>query len=113
MPDADLHRALGNVEGQLKAQTATLERLLDAIGADRTASEKSRDTVTRDLDAIDKRLSKVEEGIERISPVADEVKQWKQRGIGAAMLLSMLGATFGGALVAFREKILAVLGISN
>ncbi len=47
------------------------------------------------------RLEKVEE------PVA-EFSRWRERGVGAIMLISFVAASIGGLLVAFGKKVWAL-----
>ena len=105
MNDASQDRAIGRIEGKLdliiadqeqarqdrKQQYARLEQI-----------ERRTEGMERKVMSIDKRIGKVEE------PVA-EFSRWRERGVGAMMLISFIAASVGGALVAFGKKIWAVL----
>lgn len=98
-------RAIGRIEGKLDlvlaeqaaAAAARKEQYqkLDAV-------ERKVETTVMRVESIDDRLEKVEE------PVAD-FNRWRERGIGAVMLVSFIAATLGGLLSAFAKKIWAAL----
>lgn len=120
MTDTNLDRALGRVEGKLDGVLTSIAALNSALIEDRARAASARaamndriDAAESNLENIEHRVETIERGIDDIRPLADEVRQWKQRGIGAAGVLTALGAMFGGALVAFREKVLAFFGWSG
>ncbi|MET3662517.1 hypothetical protein [Aquamicrobium ahrensii] len=105
MNDASQDRAIGRIEGKLdliiadqdkarqdrKQQYERLEKI-----------ERRTEGTDRKVESIDKRLEKVEE------PVA-EFSRWRERGVGALMLVSFAAASVGGLAVAFGKKIWVAL----
>lgn len=101
MPDTNLERALGRVEGKVdlmlrEQQTATASRKqtherLESV--DRKIAQAA-DEIKR----VDHRLAKVE------APVA-EFSRWRERAIGALMLISFVSAATGATIVAVWKSI--------
>lgn len=105
MTDPSQDRAIGRIEGKIDRIIAEQDRATEA----RKAQYEKLDVLDRKVDAahtqvatIDGRLKKVEE------PVA-EFARWRERAIGAIMLVSFVAATIGGLLVAFGKKIWAFI----
>jgi prefoldin subunit 5 len=120
VPETNLDRALGRVEGKLDGVLTSIASLNAAITEDRARAAQARAAMNERIEGtehgienIEHRIAAIERGVEEIKPLADEVRQWKQRGIGAAGVITALGAIFGGALVAFRDKIMASLGMGG
>lgn len=91
-------RDLGRVEGKLDQLLAASERERADSREDRRRVYERLEDLTRKsddrgraLESLDQRLKKVEE------PVA-EFSRWRERAIGAAMLLSVVAATVGGVI---------------
>jgi hypothetical protein len=105
MTDAGIDRALGRVEGKLDLILAEQEKAAQARKAQYEKLEgldrKVEATETK-VDGIDKRLEKVEE------PVA-EFSRWRERGVGALMLITFVSASVGGLFVAFGKKLWALV----
>jgi uncharacterized phage infection (PIP) family protein YhgE len=120
MPETNLDRALGRVEGKLDGVLTSIASINTTLVEDRQRAAMSRAAMSEriegtehGIESIQHRIAAIEKGIEEIKPLADEVRAWKQRGIGAAGILTALGAIFGGAIVAFRDRILTALGIGG
>ena len=120
MTDTNLDRALGRVEARLDGVLTSIAALNSAFVEERARDASARaamndriESTEHGIENIEHRIAAIERGVEEIKPLADEVRQWKQRGIGAAGVLTALGAMFGGALVAFRDKVLTFFGLGN
>jgi chromosome segregation ATPase len=88
-----------------ESRKAIYEKLEDVDGKVDEADAKivAVDERLKNVDAtMDKRLKNVEE------PVA-EFSRWRERGVGAVMLISFVAASVGGLLVTFGKKIWAVI----
>ncbi len=104
MNDSDA-RALGNLEGKIDLMLAEQDRAAQSrkhTYEKLEAMDKKIDATDVKIDAIDKRLKAVEE------PVA-EFSRWRERGIGAIMLISFAAASVGGVVVAFGKKVWVAL----
>lgn len=103
--EAGQDRAIGRVEGKLDQIIKDMDRARDDRKQQYEMQEKTDrtlDEVMRKLQSVDSRLEKVEE------PVA-EFNRWRERGIGAIMLVSFVAASIGGLFVTFGKKIWAAL----
>lgn len=72
------------------------------IGGAKSIDADRKEAAETKMDGIDKRLEKVEE------PVA-EFSRWRERGVGAVMLISFAAASFGGLLATFGKKVWALV----
>lgn len=105
MNEATQDRALGRLEGKIDLIIADQEKARQDCRQQYDRLEKVErltEATDRKADSIDRRLEKVEE------PVA-EFSRWRERGIGAIMLVSFAAASFGGLMVAFGKRIWAAL----
>lgn len=99
----NLDRALGRLEGKLdlmlqEQQIAAKERkqTADRFDSVERLVEAAKDEISR----VDDRLAKVE------TPVA-ELSKWRERAIGALMLISFVSAFTGAAIVAAWKGIVS------
>lgn len=105
MTDAGQERAIGRVEGKLDHLIKDQEQARSDRKQQYERQEKSErllEEMGRQMQVIDARLQKVEE------PVAD-FNRWRERGVGAIMLVSFAAASLGGLLATFGKKIWALM----
>lgn len=105
MSEAGQERAIGRIEGKLDLIIADQEKARQDRKQQYERLEKierSQEGVERKVEGIHSRLEKVEE------PVA-EFNRWRERGVGAMMLVSFVAATFGAVIATVGKKILALL----
>ncbi|MBB5704270.1 hypothetical protein FHS76_004187 [Ochrobactrum daejeonense] len=105
MTEAGQERAIGRIEGKLDLIISDQEKARQDRKQQYERQEKtdrSLDEVKRTVDSIDMRLQKVEE------PVAD-FNRWRERGVGAVMLVSFFAATFGAVIATFWKKLVAII----
>lgn len=96
MPDADLQRALGRVEGKL-----------DLVLKDQDDASKNRkqtydrlETLDRKVDSINGEVARVDKRLASVERPVAEFSKWRERAIGALMLISFMSAVTGAALTA-------------
>lgn len=109
MTDNNLDRALGRLEG--KVDLMLQEQQSAAANRKKTYQrieeiDKKVDDAAAKIRHADERLAKVE------APVA-EFSKWRERAIGALMLISFVSAATGAAMVAAWKGILAWLNVGN
>ena len=109
MTDNNIDRALGRLEG--KVDLMLQEQISAAANRKQTyerieAVERKVEDAADEIKRVDDRLASVE------APVA-EFSKWRERAIGALMLISFVSAATGAAMVAAWKGILAWLNISN
>ncbi|MFD1199594.1 hypothetical protein ACFQ3K_14910 [Brucella gallinifaecis] len=105
MTEAGQDRAIGRVEGKLDQIIKDMDRARDDRKQQYERQEKTErilEKMERKIDSLDSRLENVEE------PVAD-FNRWRERGVGAVMLISFAAASFGGLLATFGKKIWALM----
>lgn len=103
--EAGQDRAIGRVEGKLDQIIKDMDRARDDRKQQYEKQEKTDrtlDEVMRKLQSVDTRLSNVEE------PVAD-FNRWRERGVGAVMLVSFAAASLGGLVAAFGKKLWSLM----
>jgi len=109
-------RALGRVEGKIDLMIKDNNRIIDnqnradigrkqlyeaieALRAEIADYRHQLKGLQEDVVALGKRVDELEK------PVA-ELNRWRERAIGAAMLISIVAAIIGGALAASWQKIM-------
>lgn len=98
-------RAIGRLEGKMDLMLAEQGRAADARRLTfQKLEELDRKVSTTDakVETIDNRLISVEE------PVA-EFSRWRERGVGALMLISFVAASIGGLIATMWNKITAAI----
>lgn len=99
---ANLERSLGRVEGKLDLilRTQDEEKSTRRAHYERMATvERAVETLAADAVRIDSRLTVVEK------PVA-EFSKWRERAIGALMLISFVSAATGATIMALWKHLL-------
>jgi hypothetical protein len=111
----EINRTLGVIIGRLDSVDRTLVGIQKDMGESETKSDASRVGMHRRLDEVVLRTSHLESdvmGVKRdlgevatglgdVKTVTDEVKAWKQRGIGALFVTGIASAAIGGIVVGF------------
>ena len=101
--------------GQLRAEVR-------GLGEQQKAANESRKAIYEKLEAVDDkivaadakimaadaRIASVDDRLESVEGPVAEFNKWRERGVGAVMLISFVAASLGGLLVAFGKKIWAV-----
>ncbi|WP_295966153.1 hypothetical protein [uncultured Bartonella sp.] len=112
MTDKQQQQTIGEIKGKLDLliedmkvdsqkrdeqddRLARIERSQDELGR---RIEHSQDDLSKRIDGVLKRIESVEK------PVA-EFNRWRERAIGALMLVSLVAALIGGAIAAYWHKI--------
>jgi len=96
----DHDREIGRIEGKLDRLIETQNHIL------RKWEEMNRDLInlTRRQDAQAHELVNFKRRLGAVEQPAHEFGRWRERALGALMLLSLTGALIGGGLVAFWQK---------
>lgn len=112
MVDADvIARAIGKLEGRLEALIESQAQANKDATASRKVIYARLDGIQRRTEAAETAIGGLQDTVDKhIRPVTDDVRRWRERGIGAAVLLAGLGAVFGGALASVKDRILHALG---
>ena len=105
MSEASQERALGRLESKVDLILADNERAAHSRKEQYEKLEqitRKADTTDRKIDGIDGRLKTVEK------PVA-EFEKWRERAIGALMLVSLVSACTGAVALWIWRKLVALL----
>lgn len=98
-------RAIGRLEGKLDHIIADQDRARTERKNQyerQEVTDRHIEIIGQKLDALDARLKKVEES-------ASEISKWRERGVGAMMLISIVAASIGGAFATFGRKLWAFI----
>lgn len=96
MPEINMAEQLGYLRRAAEDQARLMESMQALI------KEQGRESAAARSD-VASRLSEVERKVEMFEPVAKDFSRWRERGIGALMVLTMISAMVG----AFSAKIMA------
>lgn len=91
-----------NVERDIGRMEATLKSL--ALAQERQTAMQDRlfqklDQVGRELSAFKHEVETLNERIERVEGPVSDLARWKERAVGAAMLISFVSAGAGAAML--------------
>jgi len=95
--ERNIERTLGRIEAQLALLLEEQKRErqeLEAIKREQAFARKQREEQAKRLEAVEKNTA--------------DFNKWKERGVGALMLISIAAALIGGGLAASWHKILDV-----
>ncbi|WP_137387954.1 DUF1515 family protein [Rhodoligotrophos defluvii] len=115
-PDTSLHREIAQLSAKLDLLQTDVGEIKRAMREGEREAADSRRHLHEAVGGLGERMVLAERNIEVlehavgvIRPFADELERWKQRGIGAAFVLTFLGGLVGAGLTAFWSKLVAVL----
>lgn len=107
----EIYRALGGLTAEVQGLRAVITE------SDRRSSEH-RSRVYGKLEEIDQRTGTLEHRVDAasaaiadIKPTIDEVRRWKQRGIGALAIVGFAASAIGVALGLLWDKISAWISV--
>jgi hypothetical protein len=63
----------------------------------------------RKIEATDRKVESIDDRLEKVEEPVAEFSKWRERGVGAIMLISFVAASVGGLLVTFGKKIWAAV----
>ena len=105
MTDASQERAIGRIEGKLDLILAEQEKAATA----RKAQYEKLDALDRKVDATETKVESIDKRLEKVEEPVAEFSRWRERGVGAIMLVSFAAASVGGLLATFGKKVWALL----
>lgn len=101
MTDANDQRAIGRLEGKIDLMLAEQEKAALA----RKQTYEKLEALDRKITATEVKVENVEERLKSVEEPVAEFSRWRERGVGAVMLISFVAASIGGLLVTFGKKI--------
>lgn len=112
MSEDSQERSIGRMEGKMDVILSMLER----SDASRKALYEKVEQTSRSIAAADAKMDKTDAKIDSINerlkgveePVA-EFNRWRERGVGALLLISIIAASVGGLVATFGKKLWAAI----
>jgi hypothetical protein len=104
--DGNQDRAIGRIEGKLDLIIAEQERAALA----RKVQYEKLDALDRKVDKTDNKVASIDNRLEVVEAPVAEFSRWKERAIGAIMLISFVSAVSGAMIVALWKKMWTVFG---
>lgn len=101
MPDASQDRAIGRIEGNVDRILAELKEAKES----RKAQYQMLDALDRKVEATESKIERIDERLEKVEEPVAEFSRWRERGVGAMMLISFIAASFGAVLAALGKKL--------
>lgn len=105
MTQASTERTLGLILGKLEAQDKANER-----------SDESRkrlydriDILVEKIEATEEIVKDVSKRLEKVEPTVADINKWRERGIGAWLLVIGLSAALGGVISKALNKLWVLL----
>jgi hypothetical protein len=104
MTEESQDRAIGRIEGKLDLIIAEQER----AAAGRKQQYEKHEQLDRKVEAAYTKLSSVDARLQNVEGPVAEFSKWRERGIGAVMLVSFAAASVGGLIVTLWGKLVAL-----
>ncbi len=105
MTDASQERSIGRIEGKIDLILAEQEKAATA----RKAQYEKLDALDRKVDATETKVESIDKRLEKVEEPVAEFSRWRERGVGALMLITFVSASTGAAAVAFGKKLWALV----
>ena len=96
-------RAIGRLEGKMDLMLAEQK----AASESRKQTYEKLETLDKKIEATNVRSESIEKRLEAVEGPVSDFSKWRERAIGAVMLISIASALLGGSLVAVWGKIAA------
>lgn len=103
MTGAGQERAIGRVEGKIDHIIADQERARD----ERKRQYERQEATDRLIEQLSVKMASVDSRLQKVEGPVAEFSRWKERGVGAMMLVSFCAATFGAMIATFWKKLSA------
>lgn len=104
--DGDQDRAIGRIEGKVDLIIAEQERAALA----RKVQYEKLDALDRKVDKTDNKVASIDNRLQTVEAPVAEFNRWRERAIGAIMLISFVSAFSCALIVALWKKIWTVFG---
>lgn len=97
----EIYDRLGQLTATMKAVSDHLERQDKNSASSRANMHRRLDEVVVRVGSLEGDMASIKITTAGVKEVTDEVRQWKQRGLGALGVIGIGGTVLGGALVWF------------
>lgn len=97
--DQETQRAIGRLEGKLDILIASVEQQAERSDAGHQRLYARVDQLAQEFVSMKNNVGNLEQRIDAIEPMATEFARWKQRGIGAWLVILVGWAVVGGFIM--------------
>jgi hypothetical protein len=105
MNDATAYQQLGMLIAEVKNLREDLRRAEDKSDASRASVHRRMDDIVGRVGNIEGAVTQVNDDITDMKPVTDDVKRWKQMGVGALFVVGIGGTALGVSIASFFEQL--------
>ena len=103
MTEASVERTLGLILGKLEGQDKTMAKADES----RSRLYKKLDVLDEKIDIMDNAVKDLSRRIGSIEPTVDDINKWRERGVGALLLIGFMAAALGSLITAISKKLVA------
>lgn len=104
MTESD-ERLLGRLETKVDMILAEQARAIES----RKATYEKLDTLDRKMDKAESKVESIDARLEKVEEPVAEFNRWRERGIGALMLITFVSGTTGALIATFGKKVWAAI----
>ncbi|UXM94630.1 hypothetical protein N5853_11050 [Bartonella sp. HY329] len=97
-------RAIGLIEGKLDRPIEDMERATEK----RALQYERIDRIERKQDHTERTAKEILHRLEKVEKPVSDFNRWRERAIGALMLVSLISAFVGGTLASYWGKIISI-----
>jgi hypothetical protein len=116
--DGDTGRIIGNIEGQLEALAKAVQAMAEQNAEVAKEGREGRSKMYGRMEDVSVKVASVQltvndiDGrLKKVEPMAQDVLKWKERYIGARMMMAMVWLFVGGAVVSLATWLFKFVGI--
>ena len=92
MIESNQERSIGRIEGKLDWLIAEQEK----AAASRKQQYERLEKMDRRAEATDRKVESIDSRLQNVEEPVAEFSRWRERGVGAVMLVSFAAASIGG-----------------
>lgn len=102
--DSSIEILLGELKGKVDLMLSDQERAAQS----RKENYAKLEAMDRKIDAADAKIVVLDERMQAVEEPVAEFSKWRERGVGAVMLISLAAASVGGLVATFGKKVWAM-----
>lgn len=107
--DPRLHQQMGEVLAEIRNIRDTLRQSEIKTDANRTTMHQRMDQLVDRVGKVEGNVAGVQEDVKEMKPTIDEVKAWKQRGIGGLFIVGIGASAMTFLLTTYFSNIITWL----
>ena len=111
MGENDNDMVIGELRGTLNALIKTVDASSQASAASRARVYVKLEEMAKAMQSVEEHVARVDDRVKKVEPIAQDVQKWKERGIGAVMLIGFASGGIGVAGALLWKTLMQKLGI--